>query len=164
MEATAVAPSAQSAPFVPERGKSAPVLMPERMGLREQKINDFVVDVPMTLSLEDALEPSFWAHVADQMQPSDHITLRADDGSWIAYLVVAYCERNFAKVVVDRCVKLNADTETPINSIKHKVEWKGPRLKYCVIRMSDAALLKQECRTREEAAAWMREHEQTMAR
>ena len=148
---------------IPTRGTSTPVLMPERMALRETVINDFVVDLPMSVSLEQALEPSYWAHVSDQMHPGDHVLLRAEDGSWVANLVVAYCERSFAKMRLDRLLKLDADTDTPTETIKHKVDWKGPRLKYCVIRTSDSALLKQECVTKDEAISWMRDHERTVS-
>ena len=150
--------------FEAKRGTSRPVLMPERMALREHAFNDWVVDLPMTVSLEQALDPAFWAHVSAQMNPSDHITLRAEDGSWIAYLVVAYCERSFAKVVLDRCVKLDKDTDAPAHTVKHMVDWKGPRMKYAVIRNSDAAVLKEGCVTKDEAVSWMRDHEQTMSR
>ena len=155
-------PAAAPAPHNPRR--TTQILMPDRMSLRENTVQDWVVDLPVTATLDDALEPSFWAHNADRMQPSDQIILRAEDGSWIAYLVVAYCERNYAKVVLDRCIKLDADTTAPVTTIKHFVQWKGPRLKYCVIRTADSALLKEGCLTKDEASSWMRDHENTMRR
>ena len=114
--------------------KQSPVLMPDRVGLAEDKRHDWVVDLPMTVTIEQALEPSYWAHVASQMDPLDHIELRAEDGSYVAYLVVAFCERNYARVVLDRVVKIEESREAPLSSQKHKVDWKGPAMKWCVIR------------------------------
>src|SRR6266404_9387537 len=78
-----------------------PVLMPDRFGLVGQKQNVFVVDLPMTVTLDEALQPSYWAHVAEQLTPLDEIKVRAEDGSFVAYLIVGWCGRNYAHVVLD---------------------------------------------------------------
>ena len=142
--------------------KSQPMLARERFALSEEQRHDFVVNLPMNLALEDALEPSFWAFCAVDMVPFDHIQVRAEDGSWCAYLIVQSCDRNWARVVLDRTVKMVPSFDAPASSIKHKVEWKGPQLKWSVIRVSDSSVLKKEMQTKEEAAAWMREHERTV--
>ena len=137
----------------------SPVLMPDRFGDQESKQHVFVVDLPATVALDDALQPSFWAHVSEQMQPFDEIKIRAEDGSFIAYLVVGWCERNFAQVILDRVVQLTVDREAPVNSVKHRVEWKGAHLKFCVIRNSDDKVLREGERTKDEAARWLRDFE-----
>ena len=139
--------------------KQVPVLMPERFGLVEEKQHRFIVDLPATVSLDDALEPSYWAHVAAEMQPFDEITIRAEDGSFIAYLVVGWCERNFAHVKLDRRIDLTVSREPPTSSVKHRVEWKGPHMKFCVIRNSDNKFLRDGERTEDEAKRWLREYE-----
>ena len=160
---------AQAKPVIPPQTtapqrKSMPVLMPERFGLAEDMRHDFVANIPMGVTLEDVLEPSYWAHMAEMMVPLDHIEVRAEDGSWVAFLIVQFCERNYARVVLDRIVKMSPDTEVPVASIKHRVEWKGPQLKYCVIRVADSQILKREVKTKEEANAWLLEHERTVGR
>ena len=141
-----------------------PVLMPERMALGGLKQNVFVVDLPITVSLEQTLDPSFWAHVADQMQPMDEIKLRSEDGAWIAYLVVGWCERNFAQVVLDRKVEIRVDREAPVSSVKHRVEWKGNQMKYCVIRLSDSKILREGDPSKDGAMRWLREYESGIGR
>ena len=141
--------------------KSKPVAMPERIGLAEDKRHDWVVDIPIGVSLEQLMEPAYWALCAAQMDPMDHIEARAEDGSWVAYLIVAMCERTYAIVVLDRCVKMTADIEKPATAVKHKVEWKGPHMKYCVIRTADSQAIKSEFRTKDEATEWMNNHERT---
>lgn len=142
--------------------KSSPVLMPDRMGLSEHKRQDWVVDIPIGVTLEQAMEPSYWAHVAEQMNPLDHIEIRAEDGSYVAELIVSMCERSYARVVLDRVVRLTQEKEAPVESIKHRVEWKGPAMKWCVIRNSDNQVLRQEERTKDEAMRWLDDHEKTM--
>lgn len=138
--------------------------MPERIGLAEEKRQDWVVDLPFAHTLEDALDPGYWAHVAGTMQPGDHIELRAEDGSWRADLVVDFCERNYARVVLKHLLKMQADTQAPTTSIKHKVEWKGNYNRYCVIRTSDEKMLQSGFRTRAEADHWLTEHEKSSER
>lgn len=148
----------------PQEKKGAPILMPDRFGVAEFKRTDHVADLPLSVTLEQAMEPSYWAHVAADMSPGDHIELRAEDGAWHAYLIVAYCERNYAKVVLDRVVKMLVDTSIPISSQKHRVDWKGNLHKHSVIRLSDSEIIKDGFRTKEEAAIWMAEHEKTVGR
>lgn len=140
-------------------GKAAPVLMPERMGLAEAKRHDWVVDAEYGMTVDQILEPAYWSHVAAQMTPGDHIEVRAEDFSWVAYLIVQYAEKTYAKVVIDRVVRIEKSDELPAVSIKHKVEWKGPHHKYAVIRISDSQMLSSGHKTRGEADEWMRNHE-----
>lgn len=152
-----------TAPAVTVKKKQAQVLMPDRFGLVGQKQNMFVVDLPFGVTEEDFMDPGYWAHVADQMQPLDEIKVRAEDGSFVVYLLVAWCERNFAKVVFDRRVECTVSKEAPVNSVKHRVEWKGPHMKFCVIRNSDSSVLR-EGETKDGAARWLREFEAGQAR
>ena len=140
------------------------VLMPERFGLVGQKQNVFIADIPMDVKLDQLLEPSYWAHVADQMQPLDEVKARMEDGSAIHYLVVGWCERNFAHVKLDRTVELRVDKEPPASSVKHRVEWKGMHQKYCVIRQRDSAILREGELSKDSAARWMREYEAGQSR
>lgn len=153
---TAAQPQASKA-----NGKGSPVLMPERFGLAESKRHDWVVDAEFGTTIDQVLEPSYWGHVAPQMVPGDHVEVRAEDFSWVAYLVVHFAERTFAKMVLDRVLRIENSTEIPSVSIKHKVEWKGPHLKFVVIRIADSQILEKNFRTRIDADEWLRNHEKS---
>ena len=142
--------------------KSLPTCMPERIGLAENKRHDWVVDVPISVCLEDVMEPSYWAHVSAEMDPLDHIEVRSEDSSWVADLIVQFCERNYAIVVLKQLVKLDPTTEVPITSIKHKVEWKGGIHRWSVIRLADSQMLQSSFKSKELAHAWLIEHEKTV--
>lgn len=143
-------------------GKGQPVLMPERFNEAEFKAHFFIADAEANVQPEQVLEPAYWAHVAAQMDPFDHITVRAEDGTWIAFLIVVACERNYARVVLDRVVRLVSETSAPVDSIKHKAEWKGPFHKWCVIRTSDSQMVHSGDKTKFEAETWLRNHERGM--
>jgi len=139
--------------------KGNPVLMPERMGLAEDKRHDWVVDIPITVQREEILDPSYWAHVAEQMEPMDHIEARWEDGSKIIYLVVQMCERNYARVALHGELTLDTAISVPTGSEKYKVEFKGTRLQWTVIRIADSVTLHSGAKSRELATAWMLDHE-----
>jgi len=142
--------------------KRMPVIMPQRMRLREYEIQDWVANIEYGFSLEDILVPSFWAHVAAQMKPYDHIEARADDGSWVAHLLVTGCDRTWAKVAVDRVIKLTSKDIAETQASQHEVKWRGPQHKYSVIRVADREPIKAGFANAEEAAQWAREHERVV--
>lgn len=139
--------------------REEPVLMPERCQLAEYKRRDWVADVEVGRSVADVLKPSYWAHMAPQFQPYDHIEARADDGKWVAFLIVQYCEKSYAKVVIDRVIEFKENAEVPSASVAFKVDWKGPHYRFAVIRNSDSQMIHSGCKTREEASEWMKNHE-----
>lgn len=142
--------------------KRSPTLMPDRIGLAENKRHDWVVDAEVGVTVQDILDPSYWALVAREMEPLDHIEVRADDGKWIANLIVRQCERTYAKVHLASVIEFQENVDLPQVSAKHKVEFKGGTLKNCVIRIKDDAVLQSGFKTREEADTWLRNYERTV--
>ncbi len=150
-------------PITDARKGRRPVIMPERCGLAESKRNDHVVDAEVGTTIEDILEPGYWAHYAPELHPFDTIEVRGEDGAWIAYIRVVFSERNYAKVIMERPVfYIEANREIQNESRKHHVEWKGPHNKFSVIRNSDEETVHAGFKTREEASVWMIEHEKTV--
>ena len=142
--------------------KKPAVLMPEKMGLAESKRHDWVVDIDPDLPLEAIVEPAFWAHCAFQMEPSDVIEARWEDGTKIAHLRVQFCERTYARVKLISVEELGETiTEAPPSSMLHEIEWKGPQMKFAVIRLSDKMVVQSGFKQRTQAAAWMTEHERS---
>lgn len=142
--------------------KRSPTLMPDRIGHAEDKRHDWVVDAPVGITIEDIMDPSYWSLIATTMEPLDHIEVRADDGKWIANLIVRQCERTYAKVHLVSVIEFKENAELPQVSAKHKVEFKGGTLKNCVVRIKDDAVLQSGCKTRDEAEQWLRNYERTV--
>lgn len=142
--------------------KRNPTVMPDRVGLAEHKRKDWVADVELGTTLEDIQNPAFWSMVSKDFDPFDTIEVRVDDGKWIAHLRVISCERTYAKVQLLRVEEIGGNAEGSPISAKHKVAWKGPHLRFAVIRLSDDAMLQSGYKTREEAETWLRNYERNI--
>lgn len=145
-----------------EAKKAQPTLTSGRFKLAEGVRNVWAANLEYGLTLEDILAPSYWAFVAPQLTPYDQIEARAEDGSWVAYLIVTGVDRTWARVAVDRVVKLTTSDVSITQAAAHDVVWKGPQLKYTVVRLSDSAKIKEGFKTKDEAAFWLREYERTV--
>ena len=146
-----------------EIGKRSPMIHPTRMKLAEEERRDWIVNAELSHTIEDLSNPAYWAHMAAQLTPYDHIEVRAEDGAWIANLIVIQVDRSWAKVVLVSKYDL-LETETlPSNIAQHKVEWKGPQHRFAVIRLVDQVTVRNGFQTKEEANAWMREHEKVIS-
>ena len=133
-----------------------------RMRLAEHERNIWVANAPEGSTVEHIKQPEFWAYMAHLLHPFDQIEVRADDGSWMAELVVVNCDRTWAKVFVKHVYELTTTEEDFPLSVKHKIVWRGPQHKFSVERISDQQRVKSGFSTKDEAGAWLREHERAL--
>jgi hypothetical protein len=146
----------------PEVAKRAVVLIEPRIGMAESKRQDFVVDAEEGTTVEDVLDPMYWAHVASKFTPYDRVEVRIDTGEWMLELIVLQASRNFARMhLVAKHDLSGASAEIPRGAIKHRVEWKGTHKKWCVVRIADSAMLQDSLQSKEAAAEWMTNYERT---
>lgn len=115
---------------------------------------------------EDLLAPAFWAHHGVKMKPMDEVRVRAEDGTWVAYLLVLDCSRTWAKMkqlalhqLGTADVSLTQASEAEVKAFidAHEVKHRGP-LKWSVVRTSDRAVLAEGIAQREEARSWLEKH------
>lgn len=115
------------------------------------------------VSPEDLLVPGFWAHHAMRLSPMDEIRAHAEDGSWVAYLLVLDCSRNWAKVkllsahqLTTADVSLTAASDAEVKAVieAHEILHRGPR-RWSVVRRSDRAVLHEDELQKEAALAWL---------
>lgn len=133
------------------------------IGLADAKRRDFVLDVPEGHTREDLLDPSYWAHVAQEFVPFDRIEARAETGEWFSDLVVVSAGRTFVIVRELAFHNLNPkDTPVPQTEVRHTVQWKGPK-KFCVIRLSDRAIISDGHHTRQDADTALVQYEARVA-
>lgn len=139
----------------------AVTLVEARMGLSESKRQDWVVDAEERHTIEQVLDPMYWAHVAPKLAMYDRIEVRVDTGEWMLDLIVIQNGRNFARVHVaaKHDFVTSSASAAPMQSIKHKVEFKGTHKKHCVIRIADSALLQEGFQTKELANEWLTNYE-----
>jgi hypothetical protein len=143
--------------------KPAPAitLVEARMGLSESKRQDWVVDAEEGHTVEQVLDPMYWAHVAPKFTLYDRVEVRVDTGEWMLELIVIQTGRNFARVHVAarHDFTTSPSAAAPKSSIRHKIEYKGTHKKHCVIRIADSALLQEGFQTRDMASEWLANYE-----
>lgn len=133
------------------------------MQLSEFKRQDWICDADYGHTIEDALKPEYWAHVASQLRPWDHIELRAEDGSWMAEFMVLFCERTYAKVHLKQKYMLTTQDVSLTQAAAFDIAWSGPAKKFRVIRKSDKAVLKDGFATQTDASVWVSQNEMNLA-
>lgn len=105
------------------------------------------------------LQPSFWAHVAGRLKVGDRIEVTAFDGSWLAELIVRSkpvgraTEAKVAMLHFHDLQKADKAAKELTEEEGVEVVYKGPTLKFCVVRKSDKTIISERHDTREEAQA-----------
>lgn len=87
----------------------------------EHRYCRYEVEVPVDLSFDEVLKPSFWAHVGSILRPRDVIELWPKDNSWMAELRVIESGPMFAKValITKKALVTKADDGLEIESLQN---------------------------------------------
>jgi hypothetical protein len=134
-----------------------------RMQMAEYWRNEWVVNAELGTTVEDVMDPQYWAHMAAMLKPYDRIEVRVDDGSWLLELIVTGCDRSWAKVHLLQRYELTTADVAQTQSAKYEVAWKGPQHKWVVIRLSDQMMIKSELGSKNIAYTWMLDFEKSAA-
>lgn len=143
------------AEVIEKAARRVETLTPARVGIAEEKRQDWVADAVEGTTLEDVLEPSYWAHVAADMKPMARIEVRVDTGEWLAELLVINCGKNWAQVHLLQHYGLVTRAETQPAADKYRVDWKGPHLKFVVVRLADSEVVQKGLASRQAASDWI---------
>lgn len=143
-----------------QKPKRDVVLSPSRMALAEHWRQDWCVNAEIGTTADDITSSGYFAHMAEQLKPYDHIEVRSEDGTWMANLIVVNAERNWAHVKLVSYIELTDESNAvEAASKKNIVQFKGPHHKWSVIRVADGDKIKTGCASRDEATVWMNEYE-----
>lgn len=152
-----------SKPFKPEPREGSPTILdPARMGLVEEGARqDFVVTAEIGTTIEQVMKPEFWANTAGKFNLFDHVEVRCEDGSWVADFLVLGAGRNWARLHLKAEYKLSTSEAALTVTPKHTVKFRGPHLKWSVIRVSDGQPVMDKLENEAAASRWMIEHERS---
>lgn len=122
-------------------------------------------------TLDDLLRPSYWANVGGLLKahtyPFAMIEVVWGDGSRYVRLICIQADRLWAKVKVLEDINLAADTAGQTvesaaaeaeEAAEFKIEYKGPSLRYCVIRQSDKENIQANLADKAAAQKWLDDH------
>jgi hypothetical protein len=115
-------------------------------------------------TLEDVMRPDFWSHcVGRRPKVGDLIEIVCDTQAFSATLYVRDVGPQWLSAVFWSEPKTH-ETIKPMEGLGgFVVDFKGPHLKFCVVRVSDKAVLKDKCATQAEALSWIAAEQRTRA-
>ena len=143
-------------------------LIPPDMKLADFARNRFLARPPAGTTLEDLLNPVFWAHVARQFAPGggDIIEVFPMDGAYYAELFVAECRKtglvNQVRLVKLSYTSLSADAtvDKPAEPEgAYRIVYRGPEKKHTVTRVADNTIVSEGHATKQDAQKWIDEQE-----
>ncbi len=133
-------------------------------------------DFPPETTVQDLLTPEMWCHVAKQyLKPLDEIIVIPQSSPFRAHFIVMDKGDTWAKIKLLDVKYLNADEVADGGTLVElgfthlpedapvRIEWKGPALKYSVIRTKDSERLKTGFAIKADAEKWAAEHLLAMA-
>lgn len=132
-----------------------------RMQLDESANSNFTITAEAGTTIEDVMRPEFFANVAYKFHPYDHIRARVDTGEWYAEFLVLSCGRVWAKVIPIfeiNLVSKDIEVTQADASDDFEVMFRGPHLKWCIIRKADRESIKDGIENKAEATAWLSAH------
>ena len=135
----------------------------DSMGLLEAVSLSYDATIPVGMTPDDIMAPAFWAHHSVRLRPLDEIRARAEDGSWVCYLIVLDSSRTWTKVQRRQLLQLSTADVSQSQAVEeavaafialHKVIHRG-KARWSVVRIADSAVQDQGKVTREESVAWL---------
>jgi hypothetical protein len=159
-EAVAVAPIVAPV-VVPIKSRK---LHPARFAEAAQSRNVWAATPTHDTKYEDLFAPEYWAHIAVRARPGDFIEVFAEDGSYWAQLIVLSAGRQALSVAEIQRRDLQRGNALPEAGSGVIVEWKGPHLKYCVLRTKDNERVSEKHESRLQAENAAAEYLKVLAR
>lgn len=145
-----------------EPGRAKHQITSDRFKLAEVERQDWVCTAHFGTRIDEITDPAYWAHIASKLRPYDHIEVRVDDSSWIAEVLVLEAGRNWARVMITNKWTLDSADVSQTVTESYKVVWKGPMLKWSVVRLIDSAMLSKEHTNKSQAEDWLRSYEKSV--
>lgn len=103
--------------------------------------NVYFAFVEEHVNVEDMLKPIFWTHCAAGLQIGARVEIAPRSWAWLAEFVVTAVGPNWARVVLRRLDKLEAD-DVPLGALdEYYVDYGGPTAMHRVRRVKDKAIV-----------------------
>lgn len=155
--------------------KSNPTLMPNRFEVWDFMRTTFVAVAEQGVTREQLLSPDYWSHVAARAKPWDKIEVLSDDGTFYGEYLVLSCGRNWLKlrelmylsltsndVSQTQAKALDTGVTSQNDDPEFVVKWRGPVLKWSIIRSSDRQPIKEGFASEADARVAMNEYSATI--
>lgn len=142
----------------------SPKLNNSAFALSEHAFNQYSAKPEAGVSMEDILEPSYWAHVAVKLKPLDIIHVNAMDGSYYALLQVRSASRIEAVCEVLMHREFKPLTRLAQSEGKeYFARFSSPAAGWQVLRASDKQVIKEGFDNERAALQWLDGHLKALA-
>lgn len=145
-----------------EKMKESPRALDADLHLAQSVRTQYRHHPALGITKEHLLEPAYWAVVSRRLRPGDEISVFAQDGTYYAQLLVLAAERTYAKVHLLSYHALTTMDVAQTQAEKFRVEYKGIKLKHCVIRVEDNEIIHEGSQTKDDAVRWLNEREKQL--
>lgn len=105
---------------------------------------------------KEVLNPVFWKHVAKRLSTMAEVRVMPRDGSWYGVYLVTFCDK--LQVHVQELQHHKLEEFHDMSAQLYLVEWKGPAIKFCVVRKEDNERVSENHETKAAAARWVRDN------
>lgn len=152
-----------AAPTESAKPKPRAALGPGRFKEADYQRRTFAATAEAGTTVEEMLEPKYWANHAPMVTPCSRIDCITEDMTLFVEFLVLSCDRNWVQVhVLAKHELIPAHLRVmPAVSDEYRVEHAGLHHKWRVVRRSDSAAIKTGCQTKDEADTWLRGHIKT---
>ena len=130
--------------------------------LAEHSYRRFDVIVPAGYSARELESSGTWANVARNMEMGDEIRVVAEDYSFVAYLLVTYCQGGRIKTKVIGGADLDIVDQDADEDDQFEVKMRG-RAKWCIIDKASAKVIKSGIATKAVAYKELDDHKRALA-
>lgn len=125
--------------------------------------NVWCLTVALGTKAEHLKDSRFWVNLAAMLKIGDHLEVMPQDGAWYAHLIIRNIDRTQVKTGLITFVEFE-DAAVPSQDIgDFEIKWRGPKLRFGVIRKSDQAVLRENFQTKTEAVVWAAEQAHSFA-
>lgn len=119
-------------------------------------------NIPSGVSVEDVVKPAFFTHHTAVIRGGDIIEAACEDGSWMAWLWVAYVSK--AEVVVHQLWHTEIKVTDKVKSASHEIKWRGPTAKWSILETGTGKVVEDKIESQPAAHKHLAAHLQSMAR
>jgi hypothetical protein len=131
---------------------------PGRLKLMTHAHNYWAINAPAGAEPADIETDSFWSLMSQKIRAFDRFEVLADDGTWLVQGIIKACGSTWAKVHIIQTIELGQSID-PVTTARFRSEWRGPENLWCVIRVSDGAVIHDKLDTAATANKLLAEHD-----
>ena len=142
--------------------KQDPRPQASRLKERQYAYNEWFAELPPGATIEQVMEPDYWAHLAMLIRPLDTMEVFSEDGTWEALFRVMFVGPNEVKLSTLRVVEHEKVVGTASLSDVYDIIYKSAITKWAVVNKQNGMIIKDKFFPRSEAVAFLRKHLETV--